>query len=369
PCHRSRYIPWLILTLTLLVFAPVCRHGFVEWDDNFTIERNPLIQHPSLPNVLHYWTHAFMDLYVPVTYTAWAAIAQLSRLLSGPEAPLNARLFHTASVLLHAFNAVLVFWLLRRLLKRYWPAAAGALLFALHPVQVEAVAWASGMKDVLCGTFTLLAVSQYVLAVAPAEENEAERGTSRRRMHYIAGMVAMILGMLSKPTGMITPGLALTIDLLILKRPWREVVRSIVPWFLVALPCPIWTRICQPNRLQIDLPLWQRPLIATDALTFYLCKIIFPWRLTYDYGRSPWVAFARGWALWTWIVPAAIATAVCLNRKRSTVPSAAAILLVIGVAPVLGLTVFDFELMSTVADHYLYVAMLGPALLTAWTLG
>ena len=362
-----RWIPLCVFTIALVVFAPICRHQFVSWDDDYTIEQNEHLQHPSAASVLHYWRHEFMDLYVPVTYTAWSGVALASNAVTR-DGPADPRVFHAASILVHALNAVLVFLLLRRLLKIPWPAAAGAMVFALHPVQVETVAWASGFKDLLCATFALIALNQYVLAVQPTRAAETERPARRRQLHHAIGLLAMLLAMLCKPTAMITPLLAATIDLLVIGRPWRRVLRSTLPYFALAIPCVIWTKLCQPGSYLRHVPLWQRPLVAADALAFYLYKLILPVRMSYDYGRSPWVIFQRHWAWFTWLVPVAIAAGLIAFRRTSRTPAAAALLLVIGVAPVLGLTTFDFEMISTVADHYLYLAMLGPALAAAWVL-
>jgi tetratricopeptide (TPR) repeat protein len=308
-----------------------------------------------------------MDLYVPVTYTAWSGVALVSRAVSRDGSP-DPRVFHAASVLVHAFNAVLVFLLLRRLLKIPWPAAAGAMLFALHPVQVETVAWASGFKDLLCATFSLIALHQYVLAVQTTAADERARSIGRRRLHHALGLLGMLLGMLSKPTAMVTPMLAVAIDLLVLGRSWRRVLFSATPYFALAIPCVVWTKLCQPASYLRHVPVWQRPLIAADALAFYLYKLLLPVRLTYDYGRSPWTIFQKHWAWFTWLAPAGVAAGLIVSRQRARPLVAAALLLVIGVAPVLGLTTFDFEMISTVADHYLYLAMLGPALAAAWAL-
>lgn len=365
--RSARWIPLIVLAAALLIFAPICRHAFVSWDDDYTIESNVRMQHPSMENLLHYWRHAFMDLYVPATYTIWTGVAYVSKLVTRGGAP-DPRIFHAASVLVHALNAVLVYLLLRRMLKTAWPAAAGAMLFALHPVQVETVAWASGFKDLLCAMFCLIALNQYVTAVQPTAANEPQRTDSRRCLHHAIGLLAMLLAMLSKPTAMITPLLAVVIDLLILRRPWRRVLLSTLPYFLLAIPCVVWTKLCQPASYLRQVPVWQRPLIAADALAFYLYKLLLPVRLTYDYGRSPWAIFQKHWAWFTWLAPAAVIAGLIVYRKRAGVLAAAALLLVIGVLPVLGLTTFDFEMISTVSDHYLYLAMLGPALAAAWAL-
>lgn len=368
----SAWLPLLLIVASVaLVFGPIVRHQFLAWDDDFTIEANPRIQHPSVENLLYYWQHAYMDLYVPVTYTAWSALAFVARAIGrpGPGGTPDPRFFHAASILVHAFNAALVYWLLSRLLKARWPAAGGALLFALHPMQVEAVAWASGLKDLLCATFSLVALLEYVRAVEPTESGEPARSPARRRLHYALAMAATLLGMLSKPGAIVVPLLIGVVDLLMLRRPWRRVLASAAPFVLLAVPCVIWTKLCQPSDYLRHVPLWQRPIIAADAVAFYLYKLLLPIRLAFDYGRAPWVIFERRWAWFTWMLPAALGLALLFYRRRATPLIAAAMLMVIGVAPVLGFTSFDFQMISTVADHYFYLAMLGPALAAAWLLG
>jgi tetratricopeptide (TPR) repeat protein len=216
--------------------------------------------------------------------------------------------------------------------------------------------------------FSLIALNQYVLAVQPTEEGELERLARRRRIHYGIGMLAMLLGMLSKPTAMVTPALALVIDLLILRRPWRQAIRTVLPYLLLALPCLVWTKLCQPASYLRHIPIWQRPLIAADALAFYLYKLLLPVHLAYDYGRSPWAIFETHWAWFTWIVPVTIGIVLYRYHNRCMPLLAGALLFVAAVAPLLGFSTFDFEMISTVCDHYLYLAMLGPALAATWAL-
>ena len=360
-----RWIKPILLLAVFLAFARICDHQFLGWDDDSTIQFNPRISEPSLQNVLYYWTHPHMDLYVPVTYTIWSAVASADRAFTGRglEGPLDPTWFHVVSVVAHLINTLLVYELLRRLIRRPWPAAAGALLFGLHPVQVEAVAWASGLKDVLCATFSLVALIEYVKAAEPPQTGQ------RKRLHYVMGMTAMLLGTLCKPTAVVTPMLAIILDLLILRRPLRKAIKAAAPWFAIAVPCLIWTKLCQPAGNFAVPAIWQRPLIAADAMAFYLCKLAAPIHLTFDYGRDPITAIAKGWVYWTWLLPATVAALIVLHRDRARVLAAAGLLLIAGVAPVLGLVPFDFQMTSTVADHYLYLAMLGPALAAAWALG
>jgi tetratricopeptide (TPR) repeat protein len=112
------------------------------------------------------------------------------------------------------------------------------------------------------------------------------------------------------------------------------------------------------------VPLWMRPLVAADALSFYLVKTVIPAGLSADYGRAPDVARAAGWLWWTWLAPAVLAGVLVAVRpwRVFLLPLAvfAAALL-----PTLGLVPFNFQVVSTVADRYAYFALLGPALALA----
>jgi Flp pilus assembly protein TadD len=352
----------LVMLLAALAMAPLCGHDFTNFDDDRTVAYNASFNPPTFAGVMQYWRQPFMDLYVPVTYMVWGVLAGATH----GETGLNPHVFHTFNVLLHAVNAALVLLILRRLFTDVlspWAVFVGAAVFAVHPVQVETVGWVSGMKDLLCGLFTLAALWGYV------KHAQAQDAPARRRWAYFAlATAAYILAMLSKPTAVVTPVLALVLDLLVLRNGFRVVAPRIALWLVLAIPCVIWTKYFQSaEHVAFAPPIWQRPLVALDALAFYLGKVVFPWSLAVDYGRRPDVAIARGWVYFTWIVPVAVAVATWLLRRRIPGLLAGGALFVAGMLPVLGLVRFDFQEFSTVADHYLYLPMLGVAVaLAAW---
>jgi protein O-mannosyl-transferase len=352
----------LIAAVTFIAFARLCACDFTWWDDG-AIHQNPLMNPPTSATLRFYWTtagpQAPLGLYIPITYTAWAGLAKIAVLghadVNGIS--LNAKVFHTANVLLHVLAACIAFELFRRLLGRNWPALAGALVFALHPVQVESVGWISGTKDILCGLFSLAALWQYVLFA---------QKSARPRAHYICGLVFFALAMLSKPSGMMVPVMAIVIDRLLLRRSAREILRAIWPWLALMIPCIVCTHLSQQAPYSAPPAIWTRPLIAADAIAFYLRKIIWPIHLCVDYGRRPSAVLATGWVYVTWIIPVALAAIALLLRRRHPIILAAGLLLVTPLLPVLGFVPFMFQFISTTADHYLYLAMIGPALLAAW---
>ncbi|HWB54469.1 MAG TPA: tetratricopeptide repeat protein [Tepidisphaeraceae bacterium] len=345
---------WLLATLVLLTFGRICAHGFTNWDDDYTISQNPDFNPPTLVSVMRSWHESQLALYIPVTYMVWGGLAFLSGIGAARNVTPNPWLFHTASVLVHLLAALVVFATLRRLAKNRWAAFVGAGIFALHPVQVEAVAWASGMKDLLCGLFSLIAIWQYVRYV---EES--------KRSAYLLGTLALIAGVLSKPTAMMTPVLALIVDHWLLGRSWRENFKSLWLWFVLIVPFAIVARMVQGVMGTPLTPWWTRPLIYTDAMAFYMLKLVWPVHLAIDYARSPVRAMHQGWIYWTWIFPVLAAGAIILFRRRRWLV-AGVLLFLAGWLPVSGLTGFLFQFYSTVADHYLYLSMFGIAVIAAY---
>lgn len=365
----------IILILVVAIAASFGRlafHEFTGWDDPHTIARNPHFNPPSFERMGWYWTavgqKAPAGLYIPVTYTVWAVLAKMAFLESPDEFGilLNPYIFHGANVLFHILAALVVFAILRLLFPNHeWAAAAGALLWGLHPVQVEPVGWASGMKDVLCGLLSFVAVWQYLLFARATDPDKPSAGTWRA-VHYVIGIVAFLAAMLSKPTAIVVPLVAVSLDVFGLQRTLRRSLIALAPWFLLMIPAAIWTKASQ---ITIGIPTvaeWIRPFIATNSLAFYLYKLLLPVNLGVDYGHRPPQIVSDGWLWFTWVVPVGIAMLLLISRKRAPQLVAAGLVFVAGVLPVLGLVPFQFQYFSTVADHYLYISMLGPAIALAW---
>jgi hypothetical protein len=356
----------LIIGVTLAALYPVASADFVAWDDYTTVAKPPA-QTPRLSRLRDYWTRPQGDLYIPVTYTVWAVVGELAEVPSADASgvKLNPYVFHLVSLGLHLVSTLLVWRILRILVADAMPAAVGAVVFGVHPVQVEVVGWVSGMKDVLSGMWSMVALWGYLksarirAAAVPRPERGAER--SGGRAYYAAATAALLLALLSKPAAVSVPIIAAALDRCALGRRWREVATDVAPWLVLAIPVVLVARACQPASF-IAAPLWARPVIAADALAFYLYKLVWPAKLGIVYGRTPAAVLERGWAYWTWAVPAAVAAAVYAARNRARLLAVAAGVFVAGLLPVLGFARFDFQLYSTVADHYLYLAMLGVAL-------
>ncbi len=358
----------LVVMVCLIVFLPAVRFPFMPfWDDDVHVHANPHLANLSWSSVAAFWSGPWQQLYIPMTYSAWAALAALSRMADGlpvSSGALNASWFHGANVLFHAASAALAFTLLRRVVQALYPAAAngrinaaaalGAAFFALHPLQVEPVAWISGLRDVLGGCLGLAAL---VLLFGDARMTP---------LRWTASTLLYLASLAAKPAGVALPLAALLLAVVPFRWPWRRIALALGPWLFAGV---LWVLVTSNAQWAAELaeglvPTWMRPLVAADALAFYLGKTLWPAGLAADYGRSPDFACDAGLLWWMWIFPAALAGILAIVKPWRI------FLLPLGMftaalLPMLGLLPFNFQVVSTVADRYAYFALLGPALALA----
>ena len=360
----------LLAGMTAGVYGRVCRNEFTWWDDPMTLHHNPRYNPPSGDKIAQTWKEPVDGLYVPVTYSYWGALAYLAELkeTDATGIHLDARVFHAGSLGLHLASVLVIFAILRMLSGQVWASLGGALLFAVHPVQVETVAWASGGKDLLCGLLSLCAIYQYLLfARAEGREDKGRQAW----VYYVSGAVLLVLAMLAKPSAMVVPVMVGALDLWVVRRSWRKVVIAAGGWALVVMPLAVVARVAQTASGVLPVAFWQRPLIAADAIAFYFGKLLWPAGLTPDYARRPGIVMEMWGGVWPyliWLVPAAVAVWAWRGRAQRPWVLAGAMIFVAGFGPVLGLTPFMFQYTSTVADHYLYLPMFGVALAATWAL-
>src|SRR5258708_7458981 len=162
--HRSQQIVAILILLAIAVgtYWPVLRNDFVDFDDQTEIYQNPDFNPVTLHGLAWNWRHTRMTLYMPLTYTTWGAVADVAP--RDDRGVLEAWPFHLLNLGLHAACVVLMFLLLQHLGTATTPAAVGAIAFAIHPIQTEAVAWASGMYTLLGAALSLSALLLYVMA-------------------------------------------------------------------------------------------------------------------------------------------------------------------------------------------------------------
>jgi len=379
-CMRTNKLILVILILVpLAVFWQTRSFDFV-WDDEINVQNNPYFYPVTLENTLSFWKQPYERLYIPISYTVWAAIAALE----DGQKP-DPSLFHVANVFFHVLSTLVLFAVLNKVIKSQWACCGGALMFALHPIQVEPVAWITGMKDLLSGLLSLVALWQFLSYSSAKNSLTSPRQDAKNKSqkaittsaslgrkacaHYTLATIAFVLALLAKPTAVVTPLIALCLNWWALRKPSKEIAAALVLWLLMTIPFIIATKVVQPEtNLDFVTPLWARPLVAADALAFYLFKLFWPLWLAPDYGRLPELVIERGWIYFTGFVPCLLSLLVFLVHKKRPWLVAAAGIFAVGILPVSGLLPFSFQNTSTVADRYLYLSMLGPALAVAWFL-
>jgi protein O-mannosyl-transferase len=353
---------WVFLALVaaavLLVYYPVLGHTFLLWDDTVHVSENPHIL-----NTAFFWTTPYQGIYMPITYSIWSATVRLFGLTPGP--------LHAINMGLHLGCALLVFALLRRLLAALpdgeapdatritLGAGLGALLFALHPVQVEPVSWITSLKDMASGLFALTALLFMVRHL---------QGQGGRLGQVLAGL-AFLCALLCKPVTVSVILMAGAMGWLVLRLPLDRLARALAPWAVLAVPLLLLTGRAQGRLTMLyESPALLRPLIALDSLGFYLGKVFFPLDISPAYGRSARAVIEAGEVYWTWLPGAIFLVGAVLLRRRLPALLPAAAIFISGFVLVSGLMPFAAQDNTTVYDRYLYLAMLGPALALGWVI-
>ena len=350
PAARDRgRLVWLLplfVLVTLAAYAPAW-HGGPLWDDDAHLTPPPLQTTAGLWRI--WFDVGATQQYYPVVHSAFWVMHRL-----WGDATLG---YHLVNIVLHACSAFLVVIVLRRLaVPGAWLAG---LLFAVHPVHVESVAWMTELKNTLSGVLYLGALLAYL------RFDEA-----RARRPYVFALLLFVLALLSKTVTATLPAVLLVVFWWKRGRlRWREDVLPLVPFFAAGIAAGIATAWIERTQIgaegaEFELNLIERGLIAGRAFWFYLGKIVWPLNLMFNYPR--WEISAREW--WQCLYPvAAIALFawLWLLRERTRAPLAAMLIFAGTLFPALGfLNVYPFRY-SFVADHFQYLASISVLALLA----
>lgn len=344
----------LIGVATLIAYAPAL-HGDFVWDDDAFVRHEA---RDGVKDLRRVWLDAGRS-----RQNYWVAYSAfwLEYQLWGAQ-PFG---YHLVNVVGHACNAILVAIALSRLrVPGAWLAAA---IFALHPFEVESVAWVSELKNVLSGFFYLLALLAYLRFADMSEEISAH---PTRWRSYFWALGLFLCALLSKTVTSTLPAVLLL--LLWWKRgrvSWRDAV-PLLPFFALGAALGWMTIWLERNVVgarghEFGFSLVERCLIAGRALWFYPSKLLWPHNLTFIYPR--WQIDAHVW--WQYLYPATAVVVVralwAMRRRIGRGPLVATLFYAGTLVPALGFfDVYPFRF-SFVADHFAYLASLGPIVLIA----
>jgi len=331
-----------IALATVAAYWPVFSAGFI-WDDNAYVTEDPLLTSADGWSRIWFSAHA-QSQYFPLVFST----LRLEYDCWG----LNPLGYHAVNVGLHIANAWLIWALLRRLrLPGAWLAAA---IWALHPVQVETVAWVTELKNTESTLFYLLAIFAWLNFCA-----------GKGRWFYALALALHWLALFAKTTACTLPAVMLLVLWLKGEPVGRRRILQTLPFLLLGLGMgllSVWWEKHLGNyapRLHLLGGPLDRLLIATHALWFYAGKIFWPAKLTFSYPR--WDINAGDWRQYGWLA-GCLAVAAWLwfaRRKIGRATATAVIFFVAVLSPMLGfIPLFTFYF-SYVADHYQYFASLG----------
>ncbi len=346
-----------LVLMTLAVYWPLHKAGYF-WDDAQWVTNNPLVHHWRGFEI--FWLHPkSMDQYYPLTFSFLSVEYHLWGLQTLP--------YHLVNVLFQATNAILLWLVLRRLeLRSAWLVAA---LFAIHPVQVETVAWVAEIKNLLSGFFYFLALLTFLRFLdigggsVGASESKSPPKPHANHQLYILSTLLFLLGLLSKTAVCTLPVAILVIFWWKGRLHDKEALLRLIPWFIIAFIIGLVTIHVEHTSTGAHGADWrfsmaQRFLIAGHAFWFYLLKLLWPHPLLMVYPR--WALGSSLGFLWL-IAAVALFAALWLLRSRiGRGPLAAMLFYLVTIGPVLGFISFYTQLFSFVADHYQYLACIGP---------
>jgi len=356
--RRDAFICVFLAITTLAAYGNVVKFDFV-YDDESYITKNGNVQAGLTPESVA-WSFTATDAH------NWHPATWLSHLLDYQLFGMNSGMHHLTSLLFHVANSLLLFLVLRNMTGDVWRSGIVAALFALHPLNVESVAWVAERKNVLSTFFWMLAIGAYV------------RYTKRPGLSgYVLVLLFFILGLLSKPMLVTFPFVLLLLDYWPLCRfqfrksdngpgaqqrtPVLHLLREKAPFLAIAVAFCIITVIVQHIRSLEAYPPAVRVANALVSYMSYIGKMIWPSRLAPIYLHPGTVAVWR--ATGAGLLLACVSMMAARTRRKHPYFIVGWLWYLGTLVPVIGLVQIGLQSM---ADRYAYVPLIGLFIIIAW---
>jgi protein O-mannosyl-transferase len=360
PEKRDVIFCLLLAAVTLILYNPVNRHDFINFDDDRYITQNPHIRGLTIENIRWAFTTTAEANWHPLTWISHELDYQLFHLHAGGH--------HFTSLLFHAVNAILLFLLLSRATGCVWPSLIVAALFAVHPLNVESIAWASERKNVLCTFFFLLNLWTYGWYVR-------RPGFGR----YLAVAALFAMGLMAKPMVITLPFVLLLLDYWPLNRirstvdagaspaiphaSFGKLVLEKLPLLALSAGSAWITMIVQRGAMRTtqEFTIAVRLKNSVVAYSTYLWKAVWPTQLAILYPHP-----GSSLAVWKIAVSAVILLAITgvVLRYHSRRYLLTGWLWFLGtLVPVIGVVQVGFQSM---ADRYAYIPLIGVFVMAVW---
>jgi len=273
PTNKKHLWTTIILLLTCVAYIPVFTNGFTNWDDNIFVTSNELIRSFSLSNIFTWFTKPFVGQYQPLVLLSFAFDYSINGY--------NPLIFHITNLLLHLVNTFLVFRFIDLLFKNTFVALLTSLLFGIHTLNVESVAWITERKNVL---FTLFYLWSLICYLKYLDKNKFK--------HFLFTLLLFVFALMSKSAAVTLPVVLVLIDYLHKRDQMKKlIIFEKLPFFALSLFVGIFTIIAHHQYGALGnatgYPVYLRVLISAKALIFFFEKLLMPVHLSAYYPLSP----------------------------------------------------------------------------------
>ena len=318
----------LLAALVFTAFLPSLKNNFVNWDDNFYVTDNRVIRSLSLENIKTIFTSFYNSNYQPISVLSYS----LEYYFYG----LRPSGYHLTNLILHLLNSMLVLWLIFILSDNLAVSFITAVLFALHPLSVESVAWISARKDLFYAFFFLSAAISYSYYV--------KKG--RASKYYYLSLALFLLALLSKAAAVTLPLTLLLIDYFLYRKPGKDIFIEKIPFFVFSLMLGVacvFFRSLNKHALHLSLSILDIFRFTGSSIVFYLDKIFRPVHLCCIYS-----GFKE--KIIPYLCSILFIFLIFLNRRSRKIVFGTTLFL-IGILPVMPLAIL--------ADRFVYVPSIG----------
>ncbi|MBU0638807.1 MAG: tetratricopeptide repeat protein [Planctomycetes bacterium] len=350
-------LAFVVGALTLAAYGPTLSAQALCFDDEEYLVDNRLVQNPSWSSTGRFLTEVLEPSSVGGYYQPISMISLMLDVARGGRAG-DLRPFHQTSLALHVINTVLVIVFLHMLFGSPWVAALVGLLFGVHPVCVESVAWVAERKTLLATFFSLCSLIGYVAYV---------RKPNWQR--YGLCLLMYVLALLSKPTSTPLPVLLLLLDAWPLRRlTWRGVLEK-VPLIAVGALAAVITVVSQGRTASVTLladdATLRIPLMLCHNIVFYLHKFVWPADLSPHYPFPEPLALSHGMVLAGVVGTVVLLAVLLVTLRRTRAPLVGWLFFFVALLPTTGIVGFTNV---SAADRFVYLPAVGLLLILAWAL-
>lgn len=335
-----------ILLAAVVAYGPRLGHPLLEFDDTVLITRNAVVQELTPRTVVYAFTSYDPELYIPLTLLSY----QIETAIFGVEPAV----YHATNLLLHLLASLCIGLLILRLTKMPLAAVAGTALFALHPLNAEAVLWASARKDVLSSFLSLAGMLAFL-----------RWRDSEQKKTYVAAVILFLLALLAKVHAVVVFPLLVLIDLYEGRMDRREMTKTYLPHAVLAAAFVI-IAVVGKARVLGDAGMDTNLLLLIKSAAFYVWGFVWPFSFSILYPQAQPLSVMD-------IVPGAVVTllllavAVSIRKRWPLITLGIAWYLIALVPSVASFTKNGFLFFAS--DRYAYLALGGVVLIAGWLLG